>query len=147
MRGVPDVCGNADPYSGYSFYSGDPNTFSQGVGGTSGVAPLWAGLIARLNALTGSRGGLFQTLLYANPGVLNDITSGNNVYTPYGVRSGYSATTGWDACTGLGSPNGMNIFRLINTGAVFPQINFGFRPASGAVYPRPASGLRATQSQ
>lgn len=144
MRGVPDVCGNADPYSGYSFYSGDPNTFSQGVGGTSGVAPLWAGLIARLNALTGSRRGLFQTLLYANPGVLNDITSGNNVYTPYGVRSGYSATTGWDACTGLGSPNGMNIFRLINTGAVFPPINFGFRPNSGAVYPRPASGLRAT---
>jgi kumamolisin len=144
VRGVPDVAGNADPYSGYSYYYGNSNTHIQGVGGTSGVAPLWAGLIARLNALTGTRRGLFNTLLYANSSVCNDITSGNNLYTPYGVSYGYSATTGWDACTGLGSPNGTNIFRLINTGSVYPSNAFGFRPSSGAVYPRLNTGLRAT---
>jgi kumamolisin len=144
VRGVPDVAGNADPYSGYSYYYGNSNNYIQGIGGTSGVAPLWAGLIARLNSLTGTRRGLFNALLYANSSVCNDITSGNNLYTPDGVSYGYSATSGWDACTGLGSPNGTNIFRLINTGAVYPSNAFGFRPSSGAVYPRLNNGLRAT---
>ena len=147
VRGVPDVAGNADPYSGYSYYYDVSNTFAQGVGGTSAVAPLWAALIARLNALTGTRRGLFNTWLYSNPSSCSDITSGNNFYTPYapyGISSGYSATTGWDACTGLGSPNGSNMFRLLNTGSVYPSYSFGFRPSTGAVYPRLNTGLRAT---
>ncbi len=45
-RGVPDVCGDADPNTGYSVrVDGSDRT----IGGTSAVAPLWAGLIARLN--------------------------------------------------------------------------------------------------
>jgi kumamolisin len=45
-RGVPDVTGDGDPSSGYNiYYNGQPVQ----AGGTSAVAPLWAGLIARIN--------------------------------------------------------------------------------------------------
>jgi kumamolisin len=96
-RGVPDVSGDADPTTGY-------NTIVDGeaevIGGTSAVAPLWAGLIALLNQQLGANLGYVNARLYAiAPPVLNDITSGNN--------GAYSAGPGWDACTGLGSPNGL----------------------------------------
>ena len=100
-RGVPDVAGNADPYSGYQVVvDGKPEP----IGGTSAVAPLWAGLIARLAQASGTRFGLLQPLLYAGitPGVdvagFRDIVDGSN--------GAYKAGPGWDACTGLGSPNG-----------------------------------------
>jgi kumamolisin len=98
-RGVPDVAANADPRTGYQvFVDGQPRV----VGGTSAVAPLWAGLIARLAQLNGKPLGLLQPTLYAGvkPGVpvtyLRDITSGGN--------GAYKAESGWDACTGLGVP-------------------------------------------
>jgi kumamolisin len=40
-------------------------------------------------------------VLYQNPQVFRDITSGNN--------GAFSAGPGWDATTGLGSPNGAAI--------------------------------------
>ena len=70
-------------------------------GGTSAVAPLWAGLIARINALTGRPAGFVNPALYGQPAALRDITKGNN--------GGFTASAGWDACTGLGSPNGMKV--------------------------------------
>jgi len=141
-RGVPDVAGNADPFSGYSFYYSNRNLAASQVGGTSAVAPLWAGLIARLVCLTGKNLGLVNTLLYSSPAVFNDVISGQNVYTPSSVTTGYSATTGWDACTGLGSPNGTKILLLIRKGPVWPKNNYGFRPSSGAVWPRTNTGVR-----
>ncbi len=46
-RGVPDVSGDADPQTGYAvLVDAAPGV----VGGTSAVAPLWAALVARLNA-------------------------------------------------------------------------------------------------
>jgi kumamolisin len=94
-RGVPDVAGDADPATGYQIVvNGQAGT----VGGTSAVAPLWAGLIARINGAAGSPAGLVHPTLYANPAAQHDITSGNN--------GAYSAGPGWDACTGLGSPDG-----------------------------------------
>lgn len=45
-RGVPDVCGNADPVSGYRVRIDGKDCV---VGGTSAVAPLWAGLISRIS--------------------------------------------------------------------------------------------------
>jgi kumamolisin len=100
-RGVPDVAGNADPVTGYLVVVGGRQ---QPIGGTSAVAPMWAGLIARLAQASGKRFGLFQPLLYngvtagvAAPG-FNDIVSGSN--------GTYHAGPGWDACTGLGSPDG-----------------------------------------
>ena len=45
-RGVPDVSGDADPNTGYNILvDGESAVF----GGTSAVAPLWAGLVARIN--------------------------------------------------------------------------------------------------
>jgi kumamolisin len=43
MRGVPNVCGDADPQTGYEVRVDGTDTV---IGGTSAVAPLWAGLIA-----------------------------------------------------------------------------------------------------
>jgi kumamolisin len=97
-RGVPDVAADADPQTGYEILvDGTRAVF----GGTSAVAPLWAALIARINALTGRRVGYVQPLLYPHESAFRDITRGNN--------GGYEASVGWDACTGLGSPDGQRI--------------------------------------
>jgi kumamolisin len=108
-RGVPDVAGNADPVTGYLVVVDGQQ---EPIGGTSAVAPLWAGLIARLAQATGKRFGLLQPLLYAGvaPGVsqpgFNDIVSGDN--------GAYKAAPGWDPCTGLGSPNGEALLTLLS---------------------------------
>jgi len=95
MRGVPDVAGDADPDTGYSVRVDGSDTV---IGGTSAVAPLWAALIARINASTGKAAGYINPLLYRNAKDLRDVTRGNN--------GDFAAQAGWDACTGLGSPNG-----------------------------------------
>ncbi|HEX2817969.1 MAG TPA: S53 family peptidase [Phenylobacterium sp.] len=94
-RGVPDVAADADPESGYEIRVDGQTAV---IGGTSAVAPLWAGLVAIVNAASGKRAGLINPLLYAAPAALRDVTMGDN-----GM---YEADEGWDACTGLGSPNG-----------------------------------------
>jgi kumamolisin len=94
-RGVPDVAGDADPESGYQVRVDGQDTV---VGGTSAVAPLWAGLIARINAASGARAGFINPVLYKAPQALRDVTAGDN--------DAFIATPGWDACTGLGTPNG-----------------------------------------
>ncbi|MBC8740991.1 S8/S53 family peptidase [Paraburkholderia sp. UCT31] len=94
-RGVPDVAGDASPLTGYDVLVDGMQTV---VGGTSAVAPLWAALIARINAAKGQPAGFVNPKLYKAPGVCNDITQGNN--------GSFAASKGWDACTGLGSPNG-----------------------------------------
>jgi kumamolisin len=103
-RGVPDVCGNADPQTGYRTFVGGKSAI---VGGTSAVAPLWAGLIARINQQLGKPVGYFNPLLYnrlAGAGALRDIVQGNNDTS--GHVGGYAAGKGWDACSGWGSPIG-----------------------------------------
>lgn len=103
-RGVPDVAADADPQTGYQVYV-DGSALV--IGGTSAVAPLWAGLIARIAQVTGRRPGLAQSALYAGvaPGravpPLRDITTGSN--------GAYSAEAGWDPCTGLGVPNSATV--------------------------------------
>jgi len=112
-RGVPDVAGNADPHTGYRVIVGGQEF---PVGGTSAVAPLWAGLIALLNqSLTGKGGntvGFWNPLIYgslASTAAFRDITQGNNDID--GALHKYSAGPGWDACTGIGSPNGAQILQ------------------------------------
>jgi kumamolisin len=97
-RGVPDVAGNADSDTGYKVRVDGVNTV---IGGTSAVAPLWAGLIAVLTQGTGKSLGFLTPRLYQLPAgsaALRDIVAGDN--------NGYQAGPGWDACTGLGVPNG-----------------------------------------
>ncbi len=108
-RGVPDVSGDADPQTGYKVRVDGKNVV---FGGTSAVAPLWAGLVALINQQLGQSVGFLNPILYQNydlfaqVNALQDVTSGNN--------GGYSAKQGWDACTGLGSPDGANLLDALN---------------------------------
>jgi kumamolisin len=104
MRGVPDVCGDADPETGYQVRIDGTDTV---IGGTSAVAPLWAGLIARINATSGRPAGFINPTLYGARTALRDITQGNN--------GDFAASPSWDACTGLGSPNGVQVAALIGS--------------------------------
>jgi kumamolisin len=107
-RGVPDVSADGDPASGY-LVRVDGQEFP--IGGTSAVAPLWAGLIALVNQKLGRRAGFINPLLYANPSALRDVIVGNNKVG--GAEIGYNATTGWDPCTGLGSPDGLKVLSAL----------------------------------
>ena len=104
MRQVPDVAGDADPASGFSFIF--QGRAGQG-GGTSAAAPLWAGTMALINQDLKKRG--LREAGFANPALywmgqnssklpappFHDVTSGNNLANDAGP--------GWDFATGLGS--------------------------------------------
>jgi kumamolisin len=97
-RGVPDIAMSATNY----FMRVDG--VEGAAGGTSAVAPLMAGLIARLNQAKTKNLGFINPLLYKNPSVLTDVTHGTNAIAK--GPPGYQAAAGWDACTGLGTPDG-----------------------------------------
>lgn len=112
-REVPDVTADADPVSGYVvFYHGQWTH----VGGTSGAAPLWAGLTALADSCAQVQSrqpiGLLGPKVYgladsttSYPQVFTDITSGNNDYVdPTTHTLGYVAGTGFDRASGLGAP-------------------------------------------
>ena len=90
MRGVPDVCGVADPDTGFRVVHNGQVVV---VGGTSAVAPLYAGLAARMQLRRA-----LAPHLYANPSAIVDITSGSN--------GAFRAVAGWDAASGLGRIHG-----------------------------------------
>ncbi len=112
-RGVPDVSGDADPNTGYqTLVDGQQSV----IGGTSAVAPLWAGLIARINQSLASSGapatvGFLNPVIYqaSSSAAFRDITTGNN--------GDFSAGPGWDACTGLGSPIGQQLLAVLTASA------------------------------
>ncbi len=105
-RGLPDIAGNADPATGYKIRVDGQDTV---IGGTSAVAPLWAGLITVANAANGRNAGFINPLLYAanEASTFRDITSGSN--------GAFNAGPGWDACTGLGSPIGPAIVGAVKS--------------------------------
>jgi kumamolisin len=106
-RGVPDVAGDASPETGYQILVDGQQEV---VGGTSAVAPLWAGLIALLNQQLSKNVGFLNPQIYPlGETPFFDITSGNN--------GAFSARTGWDACTGLGSPNGQLLLKSLQSSA------------------------------
>jgi subtilase family serine protease len=118
-REVPDVSADADPLTSYLDYWNGQGTNThgesgwQGTGGTSGAAPVWAAVFALADASRTCRGtlvGFADPTLYSlaaqsESTYFNDITSGNNDFTPSGNSSGmYAAGTGYDMATGLGTP-------------------------------------------
>ena len=120
-RGVPDIAGNASPYSGYYLFLYGKSTSEllitsgQGAGhpygsegGTSAVAPLYAGLVALLNAALGRPVGYLNPTLYPLMGTdaFRAVTVGTNAFNG---APGYTAGPGWNACTGLGSVNGKTL--------------------------------------
>jgi kumamolisin len=110
-RGVPDVAGDADPNTGYVILLDGQEEV---IGGTSAVAPLWAGLTALINQQLEKPAGFLNPLLYtrlATAGVFNDIIEGNNGFPNI---PGYQAGPGWDPCTGLGTPNGGKLLQALS---------------------------------
>jgi kumamolisin len=108
-RGLPDVAAVADPQTPYAVFVDGSWT---DVGGTSAVAPFFAGLLARINSLQSKRIGFINPHIFSGAGVgFNDITVGNN---STGGVVGYSAGTGWDAVTGFGSPNGAQLLEILS---------------------------------
>jgi kumamolisin len=118
-RGVPDIAGNASPNSGYSLVI---QNVAAPIGGTSAVAPLYAGLIARINANLGFSVGNINLDLYQSGGsVCRDVnpTSTNPPSGPlnnsFSGIQGYPAGPGWDACTGWGSIDGEALQTWLST--------------------------------
>ena len=111
-RGVPDVAANADPLTGYRVFLGG----KWGVGaGTSAAAPLWAGLVARINQGRGAPVGLLTPFMYEQYERLRQ--SGAIVPVTKGSDGLYRARHGWDCCTGLGTPRGEILHRAFESAA------------------------------
>ncbi|MGH3053695.1 MAG: IPT/TIG domain-containing protein, partial [Gaiellaceae bacterium] len=116
-RQLPDVSAASDEFTGgITIYIGAFGGWTT-EGGTSSAAPLWAALLAEVNASqtcqnnqSTQRGvGFANPLLYSvasNPTAyaasFNDITVGNN--DPYGDSNLFQATPGYDLASGLGTP-------------------------------------------
>lgn len=110
-REVPDVSAIADEFGGTQIIYGGG---LMPTGGTSSSSPLWAGILADINASQDCQStggvGFASPELYSVASVpseykasFNDVTAGNN--DEYGVAGGsFPATPGYDMATGLGSP-------------------------------------------
>jgi len=97
-RMVPDVAADADPNTGYNIVV---HGNQEVVGGTSAVAPLYAGLFAAF----GAKLGFVTPGLWLNHLCFTDITQGDNGF--------YRARVGPDPCSGLGSPIGDKLSALL----------------------------------
>ncbi|KAJ6585599.1 family S53 protease [Mycena capillaripes] len=99
-RGYPDVSAQGE---NVQIVSGGE---TEGVDGTSCSSPIFASVIGLLNdqliAAGNSPLGFLNPWLYANPDMLNDVTTGSN---PGCGAKGFTARAGWDPVTGLGTPN------------------------------------------
>lgn len=96
-RMVPDISANADPHTGYTIVVRGQEFV---VGGTSAVAPLFAGLFAAI----GTKLGFISHKLWVHHGAWTDILTGNN--------GDYAAKIGPDPVSGLGVPIGVKISAL-----------------------------------
>ncbi len=118
-RLVPDVSSQADEFTGAITVYQQAYGGWQTTGGTSSATPIWAAMLALVNAsptcrsqaMTRSGIGFVSPLLYAvasNPAeykaAFTDVTEGNNDI--YGLDNGkvFDATPGYDLASGLGSP-------------------------------------------
>ncbi len=125
-RGMPDV--SATAADNFLYFDGGPGV----AAGTSFATPLWAGIIADIDAKWGHDLGFFTPNLYnvgahepggaIGDGVV-DVTGGSNCVG--------TATTGWDVVTGWGSPRAailyddllgsfVNIALYVDQGTVAP---------------------------
>ncbi len=130
-RGVPDVAGNASPFSGYSIIVYGTRRFS--FAGTSSVAPLYAALVAMINKVAREPIGYLNPRLYAlatSPGqtVFRDVADDKtNAFSTTFPTIGYPSGPGWDACTGWGRIDGSALLDALVTNPDDP-FKFGIRP-------------------
>jgi len=112
-RGGPDVAANASGASGYPlFVAGLPDIGN----GTSASAPLYAGLVAVVNAAMGAPIGFLNPKLYAlGEAVCRDIDPlatnppAGPLSNAFAGVPGYPAGPAWDACTGWGVIDGRRL--------------------------------------
>ena len=105
FRNVPDVSLDANPSTGYQIYVAK---YWYIIGGTSCVAPLWAGFTAIVNEYRSSLGknpiGFINPAIYSigmgpdYSSVFHDITIGTNGHYP--AVPGYDLATGWGSFIG-----------------------------------------------
>ncbi|MBV9448266.1 MAG: S8 family serine peptidase [Streptosporangiaceae bacterium] len=122
-REVPDVSALSDAFTPYAdFCVANPSLPNSGCAGsitrneiipgwyagtgTSGAAPLWAGIAADLDSYTGARVGFLNPLLYSlfntDPGkYFHDITGVGQANQTNGL---FPVTPGYDEATGIGTP-------------------------------------------
>jgi kumamolisin len=141
-RGVPDVAGNASGFSGYNIIVYGVRTQQLNMNnpiipanpaGTSAVAPLYAGLIALINAnlfpnniTTATSCGFLNPTLYNLGGIQQADNESNTIFqdiadsldNSFNGVAGFQSTPGWDACTGWGSINGIQFFEMVFVGIV-----------------------------
>ena len=113
-RGVPDIAANASPNSGYPIFVGGQNFTANG---TSASAPLYAGLVAILNAALVEPVGFLNPILYASANTVCRNISGPPGPTNNGMNgvTGYPAAPGWNACAGWGVIDGKALLDGIMT--------------------------------
>jgi len=121
-RGMPDL--SASAAENFVYYDGQEETGA----GTSFATPLWAGLVAEMDALHGGPLGFLTPRLYyigssePNRTVANglaDIASGSNCLGP--------ATLGWDTATGWGSPRALDLYADLTS--TFVNLSISATPA------------------
>jgi kumamolisin len=128
-RQVPDVAGNADPSTGYEIRLAGREYV---IGGTSAVAPLYAGLALLLSEALGQRLGAridFLNMVLTNPQCCYDVTIGDN--------GGYKAGPGRDKVTGFGVVDGGMLLARLTDNIADPAPIPGGNPP-GPVTPVPA---------
>jgi pseudomonalisin len=108
-RDVPDVALAAANHTAYIYLEDQQQ---RSIGGTSGAAPSFAGIMALLVQRAHRRQGNANPSLYMlgtgqytgkGPALFHDVTSGNNSVPGVG---GYGAGPGYDQVTGLGTADG-----------------------------------------
>ena len=165
-RELPDVSADSDEWTGaITVYSAlaDGGWFTNG--GTSSAAPLWAAMLAEINASATCQGnpatqngvGFVNPLLYSvasNPTAyaasFNDITLGNN--DPYGRSNLFQAASGYDMASGLGSPQltqpnggaGLAFYLCSQAPAVTRPTVTGISPDSGLTSAPDTPGVTIT---
>jgi kumamolisin len=107
-RQVPDIAGNADPETGYQVLVDGKSAV---IGGTSAVAPLYAGMAAVVRQVYGQAWDFLNTVL-TNPGICFDVTEGNN--------GGYKAGPGRDDVSGYGVVDIGKLLTLLQSGTQIP---------------------------
>ncbi|MCI4366294.1 MAG: S53 family peptidase [Thermoplasmata archaeon] len=120
VLGKPDVAAVADPSTGVWVYNSNVGGWFT-VGGTSVACPMWAALVADVNALRaannlsslGDVNAYLYTSVYGPSGSsanyskeFHDVVTGSN---------GWSAGTGWDAATGIGSFDAYPLAKQLGT--------------------------------
>lgn len=108
-RNVPDLSLNADPETGYLFYSTYDGGLLDFEGGTSFVAPQLNGISALLTQATHGRQGLWNPQIYAFQNLFhygafspfNDVKAGDNWF--------YKGVSGYEPGAGIGTLNVTNL--------------------------------------